>query len=426
MVDKNLFLHDLAVVAILKNEGHYLKEWLDYHLLAGVDHFYLYDNESTDNQAEIAKPYVDAGLVDYFPAPGKVMQMPVYNDAVKRFKFLNRYIAFIDGDEFIYPQHDFFGGIVELVDEILSHDPKVAGLAVNWHVFGSNEQDKADYSRGVLERFTRRAPDEWYVTSESGKKDVQGNIHVKLILNPRRIDYFHDTPHHPLYIDDNHVINENGSIVRGPFNNPVTAKKIVINHYHMKSKEEYETKIKRGRPTMAFDKFQHYDIITDRNEEFDYGILKYRAVRAEKFYLKSIAERINRVAEALTETLSEYAGGKKLSIETALTCRALSTYLREKFPYDAEYWRICEEASLSAVLNSLNGMNMVEAIIFIRELPNLQLKYPVVSEINRAALQIMSQMKDFYRLNARWKDFTDLDYIEELLRGVSFDGRKNI
>jgi len=58
---------------------------------------------------------------------------------------------------------------------------------------------------------------------------------------------------------------------------------------------------------------------------------------------------------------------------------------------------------------------MVEAMIFIRELPNLQLKYPVVDEINRAALQIMSQMKDFYRLNGRWKEFTDLDYIQELI-----------
>ncbi|MBR4152453.1 MAG: glycosyltransferase family 92 protein [Selenomonadaceae bacterium] len=104
MVDKNLFLHDLAIVAILKNEGHYLKEWLDYHLLAGVDHFYLYDNESPDNQAEVAKPYVEAGLVDYISAPGKVMQIAVYNDAVKRFKFFCRYMAFIDGDEFIYPK----------------------------------------------------------------------------------------------------------------------------------------------------------------------------------------------------------------------------------------------------------------------------------------------------------------------------------
>ena len=101
MVDKNLFLHDLAVVAILKDEGHYLKEWLDYHLLAGVEHFYLYDNDSSDNQAEVARPYVEAGLVDYFFASGKAMQMLVYNDAVKRFKFFNRYMAFIDLDEFI-------------------------------------------------------------------------------------------------------------------------------------------------------------------------------------------------------------------------------------------------------------------------------------------------------------------------------------
>ena len=109
-VDKNLFLHDLAIVAILKNEAPYLKEWLDYHLLAGVDHFYLYDNESPDNQAEVAAPYVEAGLVDYFPMPGKAMQMVAYNDAIKRFKFHCRYMAFIDGDEFIYPKLTGGGG----------------------------------------------------------------------------------------------------------------------------------------------------------------------------------------------------------------------------------------------------------------------------------------------------------------------------
>ena len=103
-VDKNLFLHDLSIVAIMKFEGPYLKEWLDYHLLAGVDHFYIYDNDSPDNQAEIAAPYVKAGLVDYFPTPGKMMQNVVYNDAVKDFKFQSRYMAFIDGDEFIYPK----------------------------------------------------------------------------------------------------------------------------------------------------------------------------------------------------------------------------------------------------------------------------------------------------------------------------------
>ena len=109
MVDKNLFLHDLAIVAILKCEGSYLKEWLDYHLLAGVEHFYLYDNDSPDNQREVAAPYVKVGLVDYIPAPGRFMLMQTFNDAVKRFKFFNRYIAFLDGDEFIFPKAHWGG-----------------------------------------------------------------------------------------------------------------------------------------------------------------------------------------------------------------------------------------------------------------------------------------------------------------------------
>ena len=111
MVDKNLFLNDLAVVAILKDEGHYLKEWLDYHLLAGVDHFYLYNNDSSDNYAEIIAPYVKAGVVTSTNIHGKLALSPAYHDALKRFKFFNRYMAFIDLDEFIYPKRDGGGDL---------------------------------------------------------------------------------------------------------------------------------------------------------------------------------------------------------------------------------------------------------------------------------------------------------------------------
>lgn len=41
--------HYLGVCAIAKNEGPYFKEWIDWHLSKGVDRFYIYDNESTDN-----------------------------------------------------------------------------------------------------------------------------------------------------------------------------------------------------------------------------------------------------------------------------------------------------------------------------------------------------------------------------------------
>ena len=110
MVDKNLFLHDLAVVAILKDEGPYIKEWLDYHLAAGVEHFYLYNNDSSDDYEKIVAPYVQAGLVTSTNISGKLSLFPAYNDAIKRFKFFNRYMAFIDLDEFIFPKKQIGGG----------------------------------------------------------------------------------------------------------------------------------------------------------------------------------------------------------------------------------------------------------------------------------------------------------------------------
>lgn len=33
---------DLSIVAIIKNEGQYIEEWVRYHIIAGVQKFYLY------------------------------------------------------------------------------------------------------------------------------------------------------------------------------------------------------------------------------------------------------------------------------------------------------------------------------------------------------------------------------------------------
>ncbi|MBR4152450.1 MAG: glycosyltransferase family 92 protein [Selenomonadaceae bacterium] len=417
MVDKNLFLHDLAIVAILKNEGHYLKEWLDYHLLAGVDHFYLYDNESPDNQAEVAKPYVEAGLVDYISAPGKFMQMFAYNDAVKRFKFHCRYMAFIDGDEFIFPKTN--QSIIDVVDEILSSDSSAAGLAIHWQLFGSNGEEKADYSRGVLERFTRRAPSDWLGLAENKNDFVTGNFFIKTVANPRFIDYFYN-PHFAVYFKESKAINEEGKNIEGVGNYTITSKKIVINHYYCKSREEYEiTKMKRG---WACGEEHPYEIknfeIHDRNEEFDDGILKYRAARTENFYLESEDEKFRRIEKNLIETLPKYVLNETIEnkLATALTCRALSTYMCEKFPGDFR-WKIYEETSLSAILKSLGDMSLTEARLLILDLPNLlSLPYPSVKELHIACLHIIPQIMEIMRLNNSLKDFVELDYIQLLLK----------
>ena len=413
MVDKNLFPYDLAVVAIMKNEGHYLKEWLDYHLAAGVEHFYLYDNDSTDNQAEVAKPYIAAGLVDYIFAPGKIMQPVAYNDAVKRLKFQCRYMAFIDGDEFIFPKSN--RSIVEVVDEILSGNPNAAGLAINWQCFGSNGQVKADYSKGVLERFTRRAQSDW-------APDGLGNSHVKTIANPRMINSIY-YPHFANHFIDRHAVNENGKLVPSAFNTPVTSEKIVVNHYHVKSREEFALKMKRGRADHTVSTYNDAEFdFHDRNEIFDDGILKYRAAR-EKIYRQPEKSRDERLLNALMKNLSpvllphtpkEFYAGK---LETFLTCRAVASHLKTELK-DETLAKSFEEASLKAIHEALsNTVALADALLLIRELPNLlRLPYPVVKDLREASLQVILQLKEFFHINAMWKEFVELDCMYEIFK----------
>ena len=411
-MDKNLFLYDLAVVAILKNEGRYIKEWLDYHLLAGVDHFYLFDNDSTDNYNEIIAPYVEAGLVTSTPLTGKSPQFAAYDFAVRDWRFFCRYMAFVDLDEFIFPKTN--RSIVETLDEIFSRAPEASGLAINWQLFGSNGHETADFSRGVLERFTRRAPVDWVVPIPH--RDIPGgNSQIKTVANPRKIFLF-SSAHFPIYFGAEYAINEIGGRVDSYCNNPVTAEKIVINHYNVKSREEFLVKVNKGRA----DKNENYFTVEwfdmyDRNEVFDDGILRYRAARAENFSLPNDEQRFFRVHDALTKILSAYASGKVFSLETALTCRAVSSLLRKNFPHD-EHFKVYEEAALAAVLKSLDGLKFSDVQLLLNELPEmLKLPYPAVEELRGACLQIISQTLDFMREKEFWKDFVDMDNLRRLL-----------
>ena len=391
-MDKNLFLHDLAIVAILKNEGHYIKEWLDYHLLAGVDHFYLYDNDSTDNYNKIIAPYVAAGLVTSKNFSGGSAQFAAYLDAVLNYRFECRYMAFVDLDEFIYPKSA--RSVVEVIDEILS-GTAAAGVAINWQLFGSNGEERANYRRGVLERFTRRAPVDWVVPIP--KRDIPGgNAQIKTVANPRKVAFF-TSAHFPIYFEGNYSINEVGGFVPNYCNEP-------LNHYNTKSREEFFIKLNKGRADKATNYFtaDWFDMY-DRNEVFDDGILKYRAARADKFSLEDEPSRRARLKNALIKNLST----ESFLLETALTCRTVSNYLGEKF---------LEEASLGAVYESLDGMKLPDVRLLLSELPNLlSLPYPAVKDLREASIQIISQTQNFIRKKEFWKDYSDLEHLRRLL-----------
>jgi len=419
-MDKNLFLYDLAIVAIFKDEGKYLKEWLDYHLLAGVEHFYLYNNDSTDNYAEVLAPYVEKNLVTLKNFSGRMMQSSAYNDAIEKYRFACRYMAFIDLDEFIFPKTN--QNIAEVVDKILSNDPNAAALGVNWQCFGSNGQETADYSRGVLERFTRRAPFDWVVILS--ENEMIGNVTIKSVVNPRRVQCWW-SPHYANYFRDFYSLNTNAVKTLYVSSYPVAADKIVINHYNAKSREEFAFKVNRGDAWRPFNhrKMIMFDLF-DRNEIFDDGILKYRAAREDNFTFESYADKICRAEKTLIEILtqcspfnapSEFFIGK---LETFLTCRALAEKLGTKIGN-----KTAEEYALVwlyQILNSDNILTYSELQLFLDTLPEiLERPFPLVKKILQTFLErVLPAMSDAAKSFQTYKDYKNLQYLRRLLNSI--------
>lgn len=61
--NQNKKKHFLSVCALFNNEAQFLKEWIEYHLLIGVNHFYLYNLESTDPYIKILSEYISQVII---------------------------------------------------------------------------------------------------------------------------------------------------------------------------------------------------------------------------------------------------------------------------------------------------------------------------------------------------------------------------
>ena len=94
------YKYDYAIVAIVKNEAPYIKEWIEYHKKVGFQKFYIYNNNSTDNIEAVLSEYIKQGIVDLINYPGEKRQCFAYNDAVEKHRYDCKYIAALDLDEF--------------------------------------------------------------------------------------------------------------------------------------------------------------------------------------------------------------------------------------------------------------------------------------------------------------------------------------
>lgn len=213
------------ICCIARNEGLYIREWVIFHQIVGVEHITLYNNNSDDNMVEVLQPFVENGFMDIidwpYPNPS---QLAAYQHYIQGHRGL-WWTAFLDGDEFLWsPKYN-------TIQEGLDTLPQSC-IGVNWMTFGSSGKQEYE-DKPVIERFTWRPNTSHPV-----------NAHIKSVIwmdqNVSVVD-----PHH--FNVEHGTFNEQGAAVHGPFSNH-SSEILRINHYSSKSLAEWRKRILLGKP----------------------------------------------------------------------------------------------------------------------------------------------------------------------------------
>jgi len=174
----------ISLVAVFQNEARFLREWIEFYLLMGVEHFYLYNHLSSDDYMEILDPYIKNGIVelkDVKETPKNLqewnsLQTKLYTETAWKVKDLSEWLIVVDTDEFLFPVK------AKNLKEILKKYDDYAALSVNWKMFGTGDVEKIEPDKLLIESLTKSANHQ--------------DLHVKTIVKPRYVKDF-TNPHFP-------------------------------------------------------------------------------------------------------------------------------------------------------------------------------------------------------------------------------------
>lgn len=194
----------------------------------GAEHFYLIDNNSTDDYMLELRPYMDRGIVELYHCVENGYQIRAYQEILPVIKDQCEWLGVFDLDEFIY-------SIDGTITDILDGFPNTELLLAPWLSFGSGGHVSQPPS--IIDGFVRR-----------GDAGVSRSL-LKPICRPETI--VHMSQHNPItrngikrltngeVFGDDLFIN----LTEGEVKNFC----IVNNHYRLQSLDYFRS-VKAARP----------------------------------------------------------------------------------------------------------------------------------------------------------------------------------
>lgn len=247
-------MNNICIFTCALNEEKYISEWCYYHFKIGVDKIFICDttnnfslsnhNVSKDNRIKlIHRPNIN-GIFD---------QVKHINEHFNNEKNNFKWCAQIDCDEFIVLKKH--SNIKDYLNSINLHS---GCLGINWKLFGNNNHIMYT-NKAVINRFT--------------KCENKPDKHIKCISVMKDVNK-HENMHFPL-LKNGTQINENGKkYENGPFQENSSTNIIQLNHYILKSSEEFDKRynILSGRKNKEYFDVHNKNDITDLTAVFIKGI----------------------------------------------------------------------------------------------------------------------------------------------------------
>lgn len=268
--------HKFTALAMTRNEGPFLLEWICWYRMLGFD-VTVMTNDCTDRSPELLDALARAGWVrhlPYRPDPAGPPKKTAYRLLAKDEIFLQSDWALIcDVDEFLVPK------VAMNIHELLAEfPPDTMGIAFPWRVFGNGGWEKYHFGL-VHQQFRRAAPQghpsaRWIksLTRAPGRYAQMGDhsparpkggwAAPDLIWRDAagaHLPEFHHEAKHPLRLTD--------EICPQPL--------AEMHHYMIRSLENFE--LKRGRPCPTGGHTRYNDLYLARfNQNSDRCLTAYR------------------------------------------------------------------------------------------------------------------------------------------------------
>ncbi len=195
-IDESLCRYSLSVGTVFRDEARFLKEWIEFHKLVGVQHFYLFNDQSKDHYLDVLSPYIESGEVELYEndyptgTEWQYRQEDCFARCLEMTRGVSRWVAFIDADEFLFPVEQ-----TNLVDFLTDYE-EFGGLKVGWVFYGNSRIKQIPEDKLMIECLTKTL----------SKSDSRNRFGGKCIVKPHRTirtdlihNFFYEPPYFQVY-----------------------------------------------------------------------------------------------------------------------------------------------------------------------------------------------------------------------------------